>query len=152
MQDEKDYTKTIKLICELLQSDPTPEVILGLRESFETLSKQLRTGPFLEVFETTLSNIPFAALFSLLAAPDNRLIATVAEVTGQLLKPVTWAMVHQTFEEYIIQGLDHPHPVVKCLVLNQFLKCEGSSDPVSTIVTRLSRCVQAWVPESQVHY
>ncbi|KAJ2384321.1 hypothetical protein GGI05_005048, partial [Coemansia sp. RSA 2603] len=149
MQDEKDYTKTIKLICELLQSDPTPEVILGLRESFETLSKQLRTGPFLEVFETTLSNIPFAALFSLLAAPDNRLIATVAEVTGQLLKPVTWAMVHQTFEEYIIQGLDHPHPVVKCLVLNQFLKCEGSSDPVSTIVTRLSRCVQAWVPESQ---
>ncbi|KAJ1723316.1 hypothetical protein LPJ53_002315 [Coemansia erecta] len=132
MQDEKDYVKTIKLICELLQSDPTSEVILGLRESFETLSKQLRTGPFLEVFETTLSNIPFAALFSLLAAPDNRLIVTVAEVTGQLLKPVTWAMVHQTFEEYIIQGLDHPHPVVKCLVLNQFLKCEGSSDPFSS--------------------
>ncbi|KAJ1796676.1 hypothetical protein LPJ75_007196, partial [Coemansia sp. RSA 2598] len=109
--------------------DPTPEVISGLRGSFEDLSKQLRAGPFLEVFETTLSNIPFSALFSLLAAPDNKLIVVVAEVTGQLLKPVTWSMVHQTFEEYIVQGLDHPHPVVKCLVLSQFLKCEHSGDP-----------------------
>ncbi|KAJ2707761.1 hypothetical protein FB645_000534 [Coemansia sp. IMI 203386] len=133
MQQEKEYNKTIKQICELLQTDPTPEVINGLRESFETLSKQLRAGPFLEVFETTLSNIPFAALFSLLAAPDNKLIVIVAEVTGQLLKPVTWSMVHQTFEDYIVQGLDHPHPVVKCLVLSQFLKCEQSSDPLFEI-------------------
>ncbi|KAJ1642026.1 hypothetical protein LPJ64_006085 [Coemansia asiatica] len=131
MQHETDYVKTIKQICELLRSDPTPEVINGLRESFEDLSKQLRAGPFLEVFETTLGNIPFAALFSLLAAPDNKLIVIVAEVTGQLLKPVTWSMVHQTFEDYIVQGLDHPHPVVKCLVLDQFLKCEQSSDPFS---------------------
>ncbi|KAJ2537319.1 hypothetical protein IWW43_000087 [Coemansia sp. RSA 1935] len=126
---EKEYVKNIKLICELLQSDPTPGVILKLRESFETLSKQLKAGPFLEVFEATLSNIPFSALFSLLAAPDNKLIVTVAEVTGQLLKPVTWPMVHQTFEEYIIQGLAHPHPVVKALVLRQFLKCEQKADP-----------------------
>ncbi|KAJ2438400.1 hypothetical protein IWW46_004905, partial [Coemansia sp. RSA 2440] len=76
---EKEYVKNIKLICELLQSDPTPGVILKLRESFETLSKQLKAGPFLEVFEATLSNIPFSALFSLLAAPDNKLIVTVAE-------------------------------------------------------------------------
>ncbi|KAJ2736037.1 hypothetical protein IW152_001160 [Coemansia sp. BCRC 34962] len=115
----------------LLQSEPTTEVIQGLREAFENLSKQLKAGPFLEVFETTLSNIPFAALFSLLAAPDNRLVAIVAEVTSQLLKPVTWAMVHQTFEEYIIQGLDHPHPVVKCLVLDQFLKCDRDTEPFS---------------------
>ncbi|KAJ2854333.1 hypothetical protein J3B02_002726 [Coemansia erecta] len=133
MQHETDYVKTIKQICELLRSDPTPEVINGLRESFEDLSKQLRAGPFLEVFETTLGNIPFAALFSLLAAPDNKLIVIVAEVTGQLLKPVTWSMVHQTFEDYIVQGLDHPHPVVKCLVLDQFLKCEQSSDPLFEI-------------------
>ncbi|KAJ2142329.1 hypothetical protein IW136_001993 [Coemansia sp. RSA 678] len=128
---EKEYVKNIKLICELLQSDPTPGVILKLRESFETLSKQLKAGPFLEVFEATLSNIPFSALFSLLAAPDNKLIVTVAEVTGQLLKPVTWPMVHQTFEEYIIQGLAHPHPVVKALVLRQFLKCEQKADPLA---------------------
>ncbi|KAJ1763869.1 hypothetical protein LPJ77_001120 [Coemansia sp. RSA 2523] len=130
---EKEYVKNIKLICELLQSDPTPGVILKLRESFETLSKQLKAGPFLEVFEATLSNIPFSALFSLLAAPDNKLIVTVAEVTGQLLKPVTWPMVHQTFEEYIIQGLAHPHPVVKALVLRQFLKCEQKADPLCDI-------------------
>ncbi|KAJ2352795.1 hypothetical protein GGF43_003661 [Coemansia sp. RSA 2618] len=130
---EKEYAKNIKLICELLQSDPTPGVIQGLRDAFETLSKQLKAGPFLEVFEATLSNIPFSALFSLLAAPDNRLIVTVAEVTGQLLKPVTWPMVHQTFEEYIIQGLAHPHPVVKALVLRQFLKCEQKADPLSSI-------------------
>ncbi|KAJ2408339.1 hypothetical protein GGI10_004856 [Coemansia sp. RSA 2530] len=128
---EKEYNKTIKQICILLQSEPTTEVIQGLREAFENLSKQLKAGPFLEVFETTLSNIPFAALFSLLAAPDNRLVVTVAEVTSQLLKPVTWAMVHQTFEEYIIQGLDHPHPVVKCLVLDQFLKCDRDTEPFS---------------------
>ncbi|KAJ2000629.1 hypothetical protein H4R26_004525 [Coemansia thaxteri] len=128
---EKEYHGTIKQICTLLQSEPTSDVIHGLREAFESLSKQLKAGPFLEVFETTLSNIPFAALFSLLAAPDNRLVVTVAEVTGQLLKPVTWAMVHQTFEEYIIQGLDHPHPVVKCLVLDQFLKCEQATEPFS---------------------
>ncbi|KAJ2361023.1 hypothetical protein H4S01_005455, partial [Coemansia sp. RSA 2610] len=95
---EKEYEANIKQICELLQSDPTPEVIQGLRDAFEALSKQLRAGPFLEVFETTLSNIPFSALFSLLAAPDNKLIVTVAGVTGLLLKPVTWPMVHQTFE------------------------------------------------------
>ncbi|KAJ2495901.1 hypothetical protein GGH96_006181 [Coemansia sp. RSA 1972] len=130
---EKEYVKNIKLICELLQTDPTPGVILKLREAFETLSKQLKAGPFLEVFEATLSNIPFSALFSLLAAPDNKLIVTVAEVTGQLLKPVTWPMVHQTFEEYIIQGLAHPHPVVKALVLRQFLKCEQKADPLCDI-------------------
>ncbi|KAJ2156360.1 hypothetical protein GGF46_005234 [Coemansia sp. RSA 552] len=128
---DNEYTQNIKQICELLQSDPTADVIQRLRDSFETLSKQLKAGPFLEVFETTLSNIPFSALFSLLGAPDNRLIVTVAEVTRQLLKPVTWAMVHQTFEEYIIQGLDHPHPVVKTLVLSQFLKCESETDPFS---------------------
>ncbi|KAJ1840574.1 hypothetical protein LPJ70_004592 [Coemansia sp. RSA 2708] len=128
---EKEYEANIKQICELLQSDPTPEVIQGLRDAFEALSKQLRAGPFLEVFETTLSNIPFSALFSLLAAPDNKLIVTVAGVTGLLLKPVTWPMVHQTFEEYIIQGLAHPHPVVKSLVLRQFLKCEEKTDPFS---------------------
>ncbi|KAJ2090253.1 hypothetical protein GGI09_006170, partial [Coemansia sp. S100] len=64
---EKEYNKTIKQICILLQSEPTTEIIQGLREEFENLSKQLKAGPFLEVFETTLSNIPFAALFSLLA-------------------------------------------------------------------------------------
>ncbi|KAJ2319311.1 hypothetical protein IWW51_003047 [Coemansia sp. RSA 2702] len=130
---EKEYEANIKQICELLQSDPTPEVIQGLRDAFEALSKQLRAGPFLEVFETTLSNIPFSALFSLLAAPDNKLIVTVAGVTGLLLKPVTWPMVHQTFEEYIIQGLAHPHPVVKSLVLRQFLKCEEKTDPLCKI-------------------
>ncbi|KAJ2333826.1 hypothetical protein GGI00_002137 [Coemansia sp. RSA 2681] len=128
---DKDYQKTIKQICILLQSEPTTDVIQGLREAFENLSKQLKAGPFLEVFETTLSNIPFAALFSLLTAPDNRLVVTVSEVSSQLLKPVTWAMVHQTFEEYIIQGLDHPHPVVKCLVLDQFLKCDRDTEPFS---------------------
>ncbi|KAI8325264.1 hypothetical protein GQ54DRAFT_327017 [Martensiomyces pterosporus] len=128
---EKEYECTIKRICTLLQSEPTPDVIQGLRESFGSLGKQLKAGPFLEVFETTLSNIPFSALFSLLAAPDNKLIVIVAEVTGLLLKPVTWAMVHQTFEEYIIQGLGHPHPNVKCLVLSQFLKCEQAKDPFS---------------------
>ncbi|KAI9506778.1 26S proteasome non-ATPase regulatory subunit 5 [Coemansia spiralis] len=128
---DKEYVATIKKICSLLQSDPTPEVIQSLRDAFANLSIHLKAGPFLEVFETTLSNIPFAALFSLLAAPDNKLIVAVAEVAGQLLKPVTWAMVHQTFEEYIIQGLAHPHPVVKCLVLNQFLKCEQKTDPFS---------------------
>ncbi|KAJ1752601.1 hypothetical protein LPJ78_001260 [Coemansia sp. RSA 989] len=129
---DKEYTQNIKQICELLQSDPTPEVIQGLRDAFETLGKQLKAGPFLEVFEATLSSIPFSALFSLLAAPDNKLIVTVAEVTGQLLKPVTWEMVHQTFEEYIVQGLAHPHPVVKTLVLRQFLKCEDKTAPFST--------------------
>ncbi|KAJ2850835.1 hypothetical protein IWW36_001559 [Coemansia brasiliensis] len=128
---DKDYTQNIKQICELLQSDPAPEVIQGLRDAFENLSKQLKAGPFLEVFEATLSSIPFSALFSLLAAPDNKLIVTVAEVTGQLLKPVTWEMVHQTFEEYIVQGLAHPHPVVKTLVLRQFLKCEDKTVPLS---------------------
>ncbi|KAJ2077232.1 hypothetical protein H4R24_005254 [Coemansia sp. RSA 988] len=128
---DKEYTRNIKQVCELLQSDPTPDVIQRLRDAFDNLSKQLKTGPFLEVFEATLSNIPFSALFSLLTAPDNRLIVTVAEVTAQLLRPVNWSMVHQTFEEYIIQGLDHPHPVVKSLVLNQFLKCEQKTDPFS---------------------
>ncbi|PIA18167.1 hypothetical protein COEREDRAFT_6902 [Coemansia reversa NRRL 1564] len=128
---DKEYMKNIKQVCDLLQSDPTPDVILRLRDAFDSLSKQLKTGPFLEVFEATLSNIPFSALFSLLTAPDNRLIVTVAEVTSQLLRPVNWPMVHQTFEEYIIQGLDHPHPVVKSLVLKQFLKCEQKTDPFS---------------------
>ncbi|KAJ1952160.1 hypothetical protein GGI12_006317, partial [Dipsacomyces acuminosporus] len=126
---QKEYENTIKKICTLLQSDPTPEVIRALRQSFEDLGKQLRAGPFLEVFETTLSNIPFSALFSLLAAPDNKLIVIVAEVTGLLLKPVTWSMVHQTFEDYIIQGLGHPHRTVRCLVLSQFLKCTNKTDP-----------------------
>ncbi|KAJ2556631.1 hypothetical protein EV175_001874 [Coemansia sp. RSA 1933] len=128
---DKEYVATIKQICELLQSDPTPDVIQGLRDSFASLSMHLKAGPFLEVFETTISNIPFAALFSLLAAPDNKLIVSVADVTDQLLNPVTWLMVHQTFEEYIIQGLAHPHPTVKCLVLGQFLKCEHKTDPFS---------------------
>ncbi|KAJ2499506.1 hypothetical protein GGI11_007953, partial [Coemansia sp. RSA 2049] len=106
---DKEYVATIKQICEFLQSDPTPDVIQGLRDSFSNLSMHLKAGPFLEVFETTISNIPFGALFSLLAAPDNKLIVSVADVTGQLLNPVTWTMVHQTFEDYIIQGLAHPH-------------------------------------------
>lgn len=132
MADDKEYQNTIKQICDLLQSEPTPQVVQSLRESFETLGKQLKAGPFLEVFEATLANITFAALFSLLAAPDNRLVAIVSEVTGQLLKPVTWNMVHATFEDYIIQGLDHPHTIVKCLVLEQFLKYEApTSDPFS---------------------
>ncbi|KAJ1952912.1 hypothetical protein EC988_003299 [Linderina pennispora] len=131
MSELKPYEETIKRICSLLQSEPTPDVIQGLRDSFDLLNRQLKAGPFLEVFEATLSNIPFSALFSLLAAPDNKLIVIVSELTGQLLRPVTWSMVHQTFEEYIIQGLDHPHPDVKCLVLNQFLKCDLSTDPFS---------------------
>ncbi|KAJ2797889.1 hypothetical protein H4R20_005024 [Coemansia guatemalensis] len=129
---DKEYARNIKQVCELLQSEPTPDVIQRLRDAFDNLSKQLRTGPFLEVFEATISNIPFSALFSLLTAPDNRLIVTVAEVTAQLLRPLNWTMVHETFEEYIIQGLDHPHPVVKSLVLNQFLKCEQKTDPFSS--------------------
>ncbi|KAJ1730062.1 hypothetical protein LPJ61_003217 [Coemansia biformis] len=128
---DKEHIEDIRRICELLQSDPTPDVIQGLREGFASLSKHLKAGPFMEVFEATLGSIPFSALFSLLTAPDNRLIVTVAEVTGQLLKPVTWAMVHETFEEYIVQGLDHPHPVVKILVLNQLLKCKQTADPLS---------------------
>ncbi|KAJ2784925.1 hypothetical protein H4R18_000850 [Coemansia javaensis] len=128
---EKAYSKNITKICGLLQTEPTPEVIQGLHEGFEDLSRQLRAGPFVEVFEATLSSIPFSALFSLLTAPDNRLITSVATVTGQLLKPVTWPMVHQTFEDHIVQGLAHPHHTVKTLVLNQFLKCEQSTEPFS---------------------
>ncbi|KAJ1771616.1 hypothetical protein IW140_001965 [Coemansia sp. RSA 1813] len=136
---DKEYVATIKQICELLQSDPTPDVIQGLRDSFANLSIHLKSGPFLEVFETTISNIPFAALFSLLAAPDNKLIVSVAEVTDQLLNPVTWSMVHQTFEEYIIQGLAHPHPTFSAQYGPHIWKClEGKSD---TNATKLAKRV-----------
>ncbi|KAJ2658160.1 hypothetical protein IWW48_004181 [Coemansia sp. RSA 1200] len=130
---DKEYVATIKQICEFLQSDPTPDVIQGLRDSFSNLSMHLKAGPFLEVFETTISNIPFGALFSLLAAPDNKLIVSVADVTGQLLNPVTWTMIHQTFEDYIIQGLAHPHSTFSEHYGPHLWKClEGKSDTDTT--------------------
>ncbi|KAJ2510170.1 hypothetical protein H4217_007997 [Coemansia sp. RSA 1939] len=136
---DKEYVATIKQICEFLQSDPTPDVIQGLRDSFSNLSMHLKAGPFLEVFETTISNIPFGALFSLLAAPDNKLIVSVADVTGQLLNPVTWTMVHQTFEDYIIQGLAHPHSTFSEHYGPHLWKClEGKSD---TDTTKLAKRV-----------
>ncbi|KAJ2726570.1 hypothetical protein GGI07_000512 [Coemansia sp. Benny D115] len=131
MPEEKDYEKTVGQICELLQTDPTPKTIKDLRDAFDELRKQLVAGPFLQVFETTLSRIPFSALFSLLAAPDNKLIVSVAEVTRLLLRPVAWSIIHKTFEEYIVQGLKHPHRDVRYLVLEQFIKYKDKSEPLS---------------------
>ncbi|KAJ2692785.1 hypothetical protein H4R19_006097, partial [Coemansia spiralis] len=127
---ERGHAQDIRVICDLLRSEPTADVIQALRVRFGNLSKHLKAGPFMEVFEAILASIPFSALFSLLTVPDNKLIVTVAGVTGQLLKPVTWPMVHETFEAYIVQALNHPHPAVKTLVLNQLLKCRQPDDPV----------------------
>ncbi|OMH78469.1 26S proteasome non-ATPase regulatory subunit 5 [Zancudomyces culisetae] len=32
-------------------------------------------------------------------------------------------MIHEKFDEYIPSGLEHPHPEVKCMVLEQFTRC-----------------------------
>ncbi|PVU97535.1 hypothetical protein BB561_000472 [Smittium simulii] len=127
-----DYNDTIEQVCELLQTATTPEAINELSAGFNRLSQDLTPplflflrvdGPFLEIFEAILTNISFSALFSLLAAPDNRLIVSVVELTEKLLEPVTWDMIHEKFENFICLGLDHPHTKVKILVLNQFLRC-----------------------------
>ncbi|KAJ2771014.1 hypothetical protein IWQ56_001947 [Coemansia nantahalensis] len=140
---EGGHAQDISEICDLLRSEPTSDVIHRLRERFDSLGKHLRAGPFMEVFEAVLGKIPFSALFSLFTAPDNKLIVAVADVTGLLLKPVTWPMVHQTFEEYIVQGLAHPHPAVRTLVLNQLLKCNQATDSgkSDSDVTTLARRV-----------
>ncbi|PWA03083.1 hypothetical protein BB558_000761 [Smittium angustum] len=107
---ENDYNQAIFDVCDLLQNATTPEAIKQLIEAFNKLTGFLKAGPFLEIFEAILTNISFAALFSLLAAPDNRLIVSVVDLTERLLQPVTWDMIHEKFEEFIIIGLEHPHP------------------------------------------
>ncbi|PVV04188.1 hypothetical protein BB560_001328 [Smittium megazygosporum] len=120
MEPENDYKVAIDEACELLQSATTPEAIKELVKAFDKLSDYLTHGPFLEVFEAILTNIAFSTLFSLLAAPDNRLIVSVANLTQKLLEPVTWDMIHEKF--------GHPHPKVKLMVLSQILRCDLSTD------------------------
>ncbi|KAJ1915991.1 hypothetical protein IWQ60_008259 [Tieghemiomyces parasiticus] len=125
MQNEP-WKPIVQTLAGALGQTPDATVLDKVLRNLDALCQQFDAnsrGPVYDnVRSFTLEYIPLPSVFALLTTEHTALIEKVVGLLERLLAPIRYPGLDADFTEYLIAGLQHPHPAVQALALDQLSK------------------------------
>ncbi|KAL0079897.1 26S proteasome non-ATPase regulatory subunit 5 [Phycomyces blakesleeanus] len=104
--------------------------IASLRSLSVSLGENVSISQATQVFQV----LPLADLYGAFSVEDDELTDAACALISKLLGPFSYDMVVATNEEFLLQGLSHFTPAIRCLSLEQVEKCVVSNSSVISMV------------------